>query len=110
MPRLGLIAGNRSFPIHVAKAARAQGYEVIAVGLKEETLPALEDEVNRMHWVSLVDIGRVPDLLKQEGIREVILAGQIKPERLLERDTGAARFFRLQRYPEPAIPTRHAGP
>ncbi|MBI3332629.1 MAG: UDP-2,3-diacylglucosamine diphosphatase LpxI [Candidatus Omnitrophica bacterium] len=84
--KLGLIAGNRTFPIHVARAARAQGYQVVAVGLKEETEPDLEKEVDVMHWVSFPQIGQVPDLLKKEGVRELILAGQIRPERLLERD------------------------
>lgn len=99
MPTLGLIAGNRTFPIHVARAARAQGYRVIAVGLKEETDPALEQEVDRMHWISLGEVGRVPELFRQDGVKEVLLAGQIKPERLLEGESqfaGMARqLFRL---------------
>ena len=86
MPKLGLIAGNRAFPIHVAKAAVAQGYEVVAVGLKEETSPDLEKEASRMHWFSLGEIGQVPDFLKKEGVRQVILCGQIRPERLLHGD------------------------
>ncbi len=83
MPKLGLIAGNRTFPLHIARAARSQGYEVIAVGLREETDPALEKEVERMRWVAFSEIGSVPALLKEEGIRDLILAGQIRPERLL---------------------------
>jgi len=83
MPLLGLIAGNRSFPIHVARSAKAQGYEVVAIGLKEETDPVLESEVSRMFWVSFSEIGRVPELLKGAGVREVLLAGQIRAERLL---------------------------
>ena len=89
MLKLGLIAGNRTFPIYVAKAAKLHGYEVIAVGLKEETSADLEKEVSQMHWLSFGQIGQVPDLLKKEGVEEVILAGQIKPERLLE---GEGRF------------------
>lgn len=92
MPTLGLIAGNRSFPLHVAKAARALGYRIIAVGLKEETESALEEEVDRMHWVTLPEIGVVPDLLKKEGVKEVILAGQIRPERLLTKDSRFDEF------------------
>ena len=88
MSKLGLIAGNRTFPLHVARAARARGYEVIAIGLKEETDPALEREVQKMHWVSLPEIGSVPTLLKKEQIRELILAGQIRPERLLAPERG----------------------
>ena len=83
MPLIGLIAGNRSFPIHAARSAKSQGFQVVAVGLKEETDPALEGEVDRMFWVSFSEIGRVPELLKQAGVKEVLLAGQIRPERLL---------------------------
>ena len=89
MPKLGIIAGNRTFPIHVARAAKGQGYTVVAVGLKEETSPELEKEVDRMRWVSFSEIGQVPDWLKQEGVQDLILAGQIKAERLLE---GEGRF------------------
>ena len=83
MPTIGLVAGNRSFPLHVARAAKAQGFQVVAVGLKEETDPALAKEVDRMLWVSFSEIGRVPELLKEAGVRDVLLAGQIRPERLL---------------------------
>ena len=89
MGTLGLIAGNRAFPLHVARAARRLGYRVVAVGLKEETDPALEGEVDRMHWVALSQVGEVPGILRKEGAEEVILAGQIKPERLLQ---GEDRF------------------
>jgi len=84
MPILGLIAGNRSFPLHVARAAKTQGYEVVAVGVKEETDPGLEREVSRMHWLTFSEIGKIPDLLRQAQAKEVLLAGQIRPERLLE--------------------------
>lgn len=88
MKNLGIIAGNRTFPIHVAKAAKTLGYRVVAIGLKEETSPDLEAQVDVMRWLSLSDLGQVPDLLKQEGVEELILAGQIKPERLLETEKG----------------------
>lgn len=88
METLGLIAGNRAFPVHVARAARQQGRRVVAVGLEEETDPALEGEVDAMHWVSLSRIGEVPGILRKEGVRELILAGQIKPERLLQGEEG----------------------
>ncbi len=86
MSKIGLIAGNRTFPIHIARAAKAQGYEVIAVGLREETDPALEQEVRQMHWFSLKEVGNVPDFLKENQIKDVILAGQIKPERVLQSE------------------------
>lgn len=89
-----MIAGNRSFPLYVARAARREGYRVVAAGLREETDPALEGEVDAMHWLTLSDLSRLPALLKEAGVREVILAGQIRPERLLKeahRLDGTAR-------------------
>lgn len=83
MSKLGLIAGNRAFPIHVARAARARGHEVVAIGLREETDPVLETEVQQMHWVSLSEVGLVPGLLQREGVKELVLAGQIRAQRLL---------------------------
>ena len=40
--RIGLIAGNGTFPFLVLDAARAQGYEVVVVAIKEETSPDIE--------------------------------------------------------------------
>lgn len=100
---LGLIAGNRAFPLHVARAARRLGYRVVAVGLKEETDPALEGEVDRMHWVSLSQVGQAPGLLRSEGAEELILAGQIKPERLLQ---GEDRFDGITRQLFRLVPDR----
>ncbi len=87
MPKLGIIAGNRAFPIHAARGAKAMGYQVTAFGIREETDPALEQEVDRMHWVALSEVGRVPELLKEEGIREILLAGQIQAQRFLKAET-----------------------
>lgn len=36
MQRLGLIAGNGKFPFLVLDAARAAGFEVVVVAIKEE--------------------------------------------------------------------------
>jgi len=85
-PPLGLIAGNRRFPIYVARAAKARGHRVIAVGLKEETDPALEREVDEMHWISFSEIGTIPQIFKQASVRQLLLAGQVRPERLLQAE------------------------
>ena len=41
--KLGLIAGNGRFPFLVLDAARAQGYQVTVVAVKEEAFPALAE-------------------------------------------------------------------
>jgi hypothetical protein len=75
---LGLIAGNGRFPFLVADAARKQGRRVVAVAIREETLPDLEARVDALHWVSLGQLGRCLDALKSEGVTEVVMAGQVR--------------------------------
>jgi DUF1009 family protein len=76
--KYALIAGNGRFPILALDSARKLGHEVVAVGIKEEASPAIEPLASRCYWISLGELGRLIEILKQEGIREVILAGQVK--------------------------------
>ena len=41
--RYGLIAGNGRFPILALEAARKAGLEVVAIGIKEEASPEVEE-------------------------------------------------------------------
>jgi DUF1009 family protein len=79
---LGLIAGNGQFPFLVADAARRQGRRVVAVAIREETFPELEGRVDAMHWVSLGQLGRCIEALKSEGVREAVMAGQVKHKQI----------------------------
>jgi DUF1009 family protein len=75
---LGLSAGNGRFPFLVAAAARRAGRRVVAVGIEEETDPALEREVDELHWMSLGQLGRAMDALRGAQVHEAIMAGQVK--------------------------------
>ncbi len=76
--RYGLIAGNGRFPLLVAQAARSEGREIVAVAIREETDPALESLVARCYWISLGELSRLIEILQQEGIRQAVMAGQVK--------------------------------
>jgi DUF1009 family protein len=85
--RLGLIAGNGRFPFLVLDAARGAGYEVTIVAIKEEAFPDLADAARRppesaLHWVSLGQLGKCIDVLKQAGVTEAVMAGQVKHTKL----------------------------
>jgi DUF1009 family protein len=75
---LGLIAGNGRFPFLVAAAGRRAGRRVVAVAIKEETDPTLAGEVDEIHWVSLGQLGRCIEALKEGGVSEAVMAGQVK--------------------------------
>lgn len=79
---LGLIAGNGRFPFLVAAGARQAGRRVIAVAIREETSPELEREVDELHWVSLGQLGRCLDALRQGGATEAVMAGQVQHRRI----------------------------
>jgi len=76
--KYALIAGNGRFPILALEAARALGHEVVAVGIKEEAPPEIETLAARCYWVSLGELSRLIEILKQEGVTELVMAGQVK--------------------------------
>jgi DUF1009 family protein len=81
--KLGLIAGNGSFPLLLLDAARAQGAEVIVAAIKEETSPLIEQRgAARVHWMSLGELGKLIDTFKREGVHTAVMAGQVKHKQI----------------------------
>src|ERR1700726_418097 len=81
--RIGLIAGNGTFPFLVLDAARAQGYEVVVVAIKEEAFPEIEDRgATSVHWLSLGEFSKLIETFQREGVRRVIMAGQVKHKQI----------------------------
>ena len=80
--KYGLIAGNGRFPVLALETARALGHEVVAIGLKEEASREIEPLAVRTHWISIGELSRLIEILKSEGISEVIMAGQVKHTRI----------------------------
>ena len=81
--KLGLIAGNGRFPFLVLDAARALGHEVTIVAVKDEAFPDLERHAAQappaaLHWVSLGHLGKCLELLKDAGVTQAVMAGQVK--------------------------------
>jgi len=81
---LGLIAGNGNFPILFAQEARKRGEKVIAVALKEEADPTLEKHVDQLTWLSLGQLGKTIDYLKDNGVTRAVMAGQVKHTQLFK--------------------------
>ena len=80
--RIGLIAGNGRFPFLVLDAARSQGHDVTIIATKEEAFPELNDAAARtgspIHWISIGHLGKCINLLKEAGITQAVMAGQVK--------------------------------
>jgi len=85
--KLGLIAGNGRFPFLVLEAARRAGHDVTIIALKSETFPELEQLAARepsaaLHWISIGQLGTCISLLKDAGVKQAIMAGQVKHTRI----------------------------
>jgi UDP-2,3-diacylglucosamine hydrolase len=81
--RIGLIAGNGSFPLLVLDAARAQGFDVIVAAIKEEASPEIERHgATAVHWLSLGELSRLIETFQREGVRRAIMAGQVKHKQI----------------------------
>jgi UDP-2,3-diacylglucosamine hydrolase len=82
MSRVGLIAGNGRFPFLVLHGARSLGREVTVIAVKEEASPELEgaarDAGADLHWVSLGHLGTCISILREAGVTEAVMAGQVK--------------------------------
>ncbi|MFY9528818.1 MAG: UDP-2,3-diacylglucosamine diphosphatase LpxI [Candidatus Acidiferrales bacterium] len=80
--RWGLIAGNGDFPFLVLEGARSRGIEMAVIAIREEASLQLERRASRLHWVSLGELSRTIELLHQEGVKQAVMAGQVKHNKI----------------------------
>jgi UDP-2,3-diacylglucosamine hydrolase len=95
--RIGLIAGNGTFPFLVLDAARRLGHEVTIIAVEEEASRDLDVAAARepraeIVWLSLGQLSRCIEALRKAGATQAVMAGQVKhvkifsgflPDRLL---------------------------
>jgi DUF1009 family protein len=85
--KLGLIAGNGRFPFLLLDAARAQGLAVTVAAIREETDPeindrAAADEQITVFWLSLGELSRLIETFQKEGVKQAVMAGQVKHKQI----------------------------
>ena len=80
--KYGIIAGSGRFPVLALETARSQGDEAIAIAIKEEASAEVERAAARCHWISLGELGRLIEICRQEGITQIMMAGQVKHARI----------------------------
>jgi DUF1009 family protein len=82
---LGLIAGNRTLPIVLARQARAMGVRrLVAVAFDGETDPALGKLVDDLVWLKVGQLSKMIAAFKERGIAQCVMAGQIAPKHLYD--------------------------
>lgn len=86
MEKIGLIAGNRKFPLLFCAAAKKRGHSVVAVAIKGDTSLGLKKFVDKIYWVKLGEFTRLFEIFKKEGVTKVVMAGQVSPHRLFSKE------------------------
>jgi DUF1009 family protein len=82
---LGLIAGNGTFPLLVARAARERGMRVVAVAHRGETRPELEALTDAITWVRVGQVGAMLAAFRRAHVHRAVMAGGIDKRRLFYR-------------------------
>src|SRR6266850_5945337 len=93
--RYGLIAGNGRFPFMVVAGARRAGVALSVAAIREETDPSIEDEVERLIWVGIGQLGKMINFFKGEGVEKAIMAGQVKHVQIFSRAVPDARMLKM---------------
>ncbi len=79
---IGLIAGQGSLPLMVARGIRRAGYRLVVVALKDQADPALADLADRFAWAGITRLGRWIRLLRRGGASRAVLIGRVSKRRM----------------------------
>ena len=73
-----MIAGAGRFPFLALETARREGHRVVVVAVENEASPELVHLAPDLHWVNIGQLGKLIEILKTQGITEVMMTGQVK--------------------------------
>ncbi len=82
---LGIIAGNRSLPLILAKQARSMGVKrLAAVAFEGETDPALANLVDEIVWLRVGQLSKMISAFTERDVTRCVMVGQIAPKNLFD--------------------------
>jgi len=82
--RLGLIAGDGALPAQIAGSAADRGLPVTAIAFHGVTEPGLAERIDQVEWLYLGEVDALIRLLRDQGIRRVVMAGKVDKTHLFQ--------------------------
>ncbi len=76
--RYALLAGGGEFPTLVLEEATRRGVDMIVIAIEEETWPEIEGFDAKVHWLSLGQLQKALDILRENDIAKVVMAGRVR--------------------------------
>ncbi len=93
--KYGLIAGNGQFPILVVDGAKRAGADLFVIAIKEETDPKIEQIADNVLWVNIGQLGKMISFFKSNGVKQAIMAGQVKHVQIFSGALPDARMLKM---------------
>lgn len=93
--RYGLIAGNGRFPLLALETAQALGHQIVVIAIEGEATKEIERYGAPVHWITIAQLGKLIDILKREGVSEVMMTGQVKHASIFSSLKPDWRLFKL---------------
>lgn len=92
--KLAIIAGGGDLPRMLIESCRASGREIFVIALRGQADMAIGDNVPHA-WLRLGAAGKALDILRREGVEEVVMAGRVARPSLssLRPDWRTMRFL-----------------
>src|SRR6266481_1047306 len=85
LTRLGIIAGNRTLPLVLARQARLMGVQrLVAVAFENETEPQLAELVDKITWVRVGQLSKLISAFTENDVHHCVMAGQVTPKNLFD--------------------------
>lgn len=80
-PGLGIIAGNRLLPLILAQRIKEKNKncEIVSFCFKGQTSKHISKYVDKCRWLSVGALSELRKAIKDEGLNQCIMAGQINP-------------------------------
>ncbi|MCO6458420.1 MAG: UDP-2,3-diacylglucosamine diphosphatase LpxI [Pirellulaceae bacterium] len=82
--RLGLIAGWGRFPLVLAEALHAQGYQVFGLGIKDHADPSIESYCTEYRELGIARMGAAIRLFRRWDVRQATMAGKVHKARMFQ--------------------------
>jgi DUF1009 family protein len=94
---VGFVAGEGELPAILARAMLTRGLDIVAIALSEPIYVQLQPLVRRLYCFGAGQGNKIIEVLKREGVRDVVLIGKVSKDVLFRRWRFDSRAWRVLR-------------
>ncbi|NLF82982.1 MAG: LpxI family protein [Candidatus Gastranaerophilales bacterium] len=94
--KIGLIAGEGELPARLAKSAKEQGFEIVAISVIPSNKKALQEVCSKVYSKGPGEVQAMIDIMKGEGVNQISFIGKVH-KGLLFRPILDARAKKMMR-------------